>query len=246
MGGSSLSAIIPIAADLGVTGDITFASEYNFRGYEVANNSLQASLEASLGDFYVGFFANAPRGFDGPLDLTDEYHYFGGFAVEVPGLQGLLLDVGITVYDWPEAGDLPGVRLDRTHEVYVGTKFNDIVNLDGVSAAVYLFHDIDRRANVAEAKVGYRIPLLSASEELALDLTALYGYQFGGSIRDRGLRINENYHYYGASAEVPFEVSEYSTLTAGVHYRTAEKARLAALGTRGQNLFWTISYTAGF
>lgn len=243
VGGSSLSALVPVAADLGVTSDLTFASEYNFRGYELADNSFQPSIEASLGDFYLGLFANLPidTARTGPKNAVSELQYYGGFAVEVPGVEGLFLDVGGTVYHWRDVG------LDRTHEAYVGTKFED-VGLPGVSAAVYYFYDFDRRAHVAEGSIGYSFALDQAGD-LSLDVSGVYGEQFGGSIKNRGIRVNENYTYYGASVEVPLRLNEFSTLTAGAHYQTAEGADLDnALGgvARGQNFFWTISYTAGF
>src|SRR5690606_24759715 len=90
VGGSSLSALVPVAADLGVTSDLTYATEYVFRGYELADQSFQPSIEASVGDFYVGLFANLPTQRGGLNDVS-EIHYYGGFAVEVPGVEGLVL-----------------------------------------------------------------------------------------------------------------------------------------------------------
>lgn len=246
VGGSSLSAFIPAAADLGVTSDLTFASEYVFRGVELADNSFQPSIEASFGDFYLGAFGNLPidqgdKNDQSELHKNDqsELHYYGGFALAIPGMENIILDLGVTVYHWPDA------NADRTHEGFVGTKFEN-VGLPGVSTAVYYFYDTDRRSHVLEGSVGYSVALDTAGLT-SLDLSALYGNQFGGSMRDTyGInRTNESYHYYGASAEVPYRLNEFSTLTAGAHYQSTENATLGA-PFRDENLFWTLSYTAGF
>lgn len=233
-GGTSLSAIVPAAADLGVTSDLTYASEYVFRGIERADESFQPSLEASVGDFYAGLWGNLPI----RSGQQSELNYYGGFALDVPGLEMLTLDVGATVYHWPRAG------LDRTHEAFVGTKFENF-GIHGVSAAVYYFYDFDVRSHVVEGSVGYSFALAAMDIPASIDVSALYGNQFGSQIEGHPFRGSENYHYYGASAELPWQLNEFSTLTAGVHYQTAEHVSLLG-GGRGKNAFWTISYTAGF
>jgi hypothetical protein len=84
----------------------------------------------------------------------------------------------------------------------------------------------------------------------SIDVAAIYGSQFGSRIKDHPFRGSENYHYYGLSAELPWQLNEFSTVTAGVHYQTAERIRFEDTfdtpAGRGKNLFWTISYTAGF
>jgi uncharacterized protein (TIGR02001 family) len=236
VGGSSLSAFVPAAADLGVTSDLTFASEYVFRGVELADNSIQPSIEASLGDFYAGVFANLP--IENRDQSLTELHYYGGFALAIPGMEHIVLDLGVTVYHWPDAGQ------NRSHEGFVGTKFEN-VGIPGLSAAAYFFYDVDRRTHIVEGSVGYSFALDMVGMT-SLDLSALYGNQFGGSIRDnRPGRVGENYHYYGASAELPFRLNEFSTITAGAHYQSAERYDRDLAG-RNQNFFWTVSYTAGF
>ncbi|HLS27589.1 MAG TPA: TorF family putative porin [Opitutales bacterium] len=238
VGTSSLSAYLPVPAELGVTSDLTFASEYNFRGYEVADNSFQPSLEASFGDFYLGIFANLAVDNRNRSNqrVDNELQYYGGFEIAAPQFESLVFDVGGTVYHWPDSGS------KRTHEVFIGTKLYD-VGIEGINVGIKYYYDFDRRTHVAEGSAGY-IFEIDPDGDLSLDVSAFFGQQFGGSIKDRGARVNEDYHYYGASAELPFRLNEFSKLTPGVHYATAEKADLT--GTRGKNLFWTISYTAGF
>ena len=239
LGGSSLSAQwVPTAAELSVTSDITFASEYVFRGVEAADHSFQPSVEVSMGDFYAGLWTNLPTG-----DGLTEIQYYGGLSVAVPDFPELVLDVGFTVNHWPDQS------LRRSHEAFLGTKVRDF-GVEGVSASLYYFYDFDVRSHVVEGSVGYSFPLEEFGLAASLDASATYGLQSGSSIKGgldnpiRVARVQENYHYYGFSLEMPFHLNQNSTVTGGVHYYTAEK--LNGDWGRGQNLFWTISYTAGF
>lgn len=245
LGGTGLSAQwVPAASDIAVTSDVTFASEYIFRGVERADYSFQPSVEASAGDFYVGLWANLATANHVPTvksDLRNEVNYYGGFALEVPNAEFLTLDAGLTVYHNPRAS------LNRRHEAFVGTKISDIANMNGVSAAVYYFYDFDIRSHVVEGSIGYSFDLSSLNVPASVDVSGLYGTQLGSSIKSNRLGAfgnAENYHYYGASAEVPFAVTENSTVSAGLHYQTAEKIDSSAGATK--NIFWTLSYTAGF
>ncbi len=232
LGGSSLSAqLIPSVADIGVTSDLTYATEYVFRGIERADHSFQPSVEVSAGDFYLGLWTNLAVSNTDNRIQRNEVNYYGGFALDVPGAEFLTLDLGVIVYHFPRAS------MDRNHEVYVGTKFDD-VGIEGVSAAVYYFYDFDIRSHVVEGSLGYSFDLSSLNVPASVDVSGIYGNQFGSSF-DRGA---EAYFYYGASAEVPFAVNEFSTITAGVHWQTAERISNVVR----DNLYWTLSYTAGF
>ncbi len=234
LGGSSLSAQwVPTASELSVTSDITFASEYVYRGLERADQSFQPSIEVASGDFYAGLWTNLP--IDG---LQSELQYYAGLAVAVPDFPELVLDVGFTVYHWPNAG------VNRSHEAFLGTKVSDF-GVEGVSASLYYFYDFDVRSHVVEGSVGYSFPLEEFGLAASLDVSATYGLQSGSSMKNRAMRVSENYHYYGVSGEIPYHLTANSTVTAGVHYYTGEKVNQMVNG-RGQNLFWTISYTAGF
>jgi len=239
--GTSLSAFVPAVADFGVTSDITFASEYVFRGIERADQSFQPSVEANVGDFYVGVWANLPiqnRELLEDRGLT-ELNYYGGFAVDIPGVDFLTLDLGAKAYHFPRTGT------NRNHEVFAGTKFQDLL-VTGLGASVYYFYDIDLRSHVVEGSLGYSFDLNPVNVPASIDAAVLYGNQSGRRIREGAVRPGENYHYYGASLEMPFRLNEFSKVTAGVHYQTAERVNLAEIPGRGQNLFWTISYAAGF
>ena len=150
LGGTGLSAQwVPAVSDIGVTSDVTFASEYIFRGVERADYSFQPAVEASAGDFYVGLWANLATANNDTRYGRNEVNYYGGFALDVPNAEFLTLDVGVTVYHYPRAS------MNRRHEAFVGTKFSDIANLEGVSAAVYYFYDFDVRTHVVEGSIGY-------------------------------------------------------------------------------------------
>lgn len=237
LGSTSLSAVtLPAYAELNVTSDITFASEHVSRGIERANESFQPSVEASFGDFYLGVWSNLPA--TNNQELT-ELNYVGGFSLYVPQWVGESFDIGATVYHFPDAG------VQRTHEAYVGTQV-DLPNIPGTSLAAYYRYDFDVRSHNIEGSIGYSFSLEQwVPQAASIDVSVLAGGQFGGDMKNHGIRPSEDYRYYGAKLEVPYYLNDFSNVTAGLHYETADNYTFRP-GERGKNLFWTISYTAGF
>ena len=218
----SASAFVP--SEISVTSDITFASEYVFRGIEFADHSFQPSVEVEIGDLYVGIWSNLPTD-----DADNEINYFAGYAVDIPDMP-FSLDVGLTVYHYPNTSS------NRHHEAYIGASADDLW-VDGLGVSLYYFYDFDIESQVLEAALSYGYPILDTG------LTA-EGVLTGGTVWGRtGV---DAYNYYGVSVGLPYDINPHMTLTPAVHYATAEKIDLAEAGGRNKNLFWTISLTASF
>lgn len=220
-----LSAFIP--QDLSISSDITYTSEYVFRGIELADESFQPTVELAYGDFYAGIWANLPTAV-----AESEINYYGGLSFDVPGADFVTFDAGLTVYYIPDNGK------NNTHEVYLGALF-DLPTLPALTASLYYFHDFDLGTNVLEGAVTYSQSLEQVGAPLSLDFTLFGGLQ-GTS---KTVENVESYNYYGASIELPMAVTEFSAVTAGVHYATAEKV---GGGARGKNLFWSLGYSTSF
>jgi uncharacterized protein (TIGR02001 family) len=231
---SLITAVVPagwagaaMPQDISVSSDITYSSRYVFRGIQLAGNSFQPALEVGMGDLYAGVWANLPTASGGT-----EIDYYAGTAIAVPWVEFLSLDVGLTVYHYPKSGD------SRTHEFYLGALFPQL-GLPGLSGSIYYFHDIDIRSQVLEGALTHSLSLEGWGLPASLDLSVHASTHGGSRVK------SENYHYYGASLELPFYLNDYSTITPGVHYATAEKYTFGE-GERGKNLFWSISYAASF
>jgi uncharacterized protein (TIGR02001 family) len=220
-----LSAFIP--QDLSISSDITYTSEYVFRGLELADESFQPTVELAYGDFYAGIWAN--QAFASDPGYT-EINYYGGLSFDVPGADFVTFDAGLTVYHYPDTSS------NRTHELYLGALF-DLPTLPALTASLYYFYDLDLGSHVGEGAVTYSQSLEQVGAPVTLDFTVFGGVQ--GSDSDE----SESYNYYGASIELPMAVTEFSALTVGVHYATAEKFGGDA---RGKNLFWSLGYSTSF
>ena len=185
------------AAALSVTVDVSYVSDYVFRGQLLANDSVQPSVEATYGDFYAGVWhSNEVNGTTG--SETDVYAGYG-FALN----ETISLDAGVTryLYNGQSAGD--------TTEVYVGASADVLL-----SPSLYYYYDFDREASTVELSIGYSLPLdvINAS----LDLSAKAG--FTNKQPTAAGQINDDYTYYVVGAAVPYKLSETATFTVGVDY----------------------------
>lgn len=223
---SAVSAA-PLPENISITNDLTFASEYVFRGIEFADRSFQPTLELELDDFYAGLWANLPI-----ETQQSELNYYGGYNFEVPEVP-LTFDAGLTVYHFPDAG------AERTHELYFGATAED-VGIPGLHAGAYYFFDMDLHSHVGEASLGYDWDLAPMNlSDTSLGATLHAGLQ--GQTKNK----TQSYNYYGGSLELAHALNEAATATAGAHYATAEKYDFGA-GERGKNLFWTLSLATSF
>jgi len=229
---SSLAASLPavwataaLPEPLVVSSDLTFTSRYVFRGVKAAGNSFQPTVEAGIGDFYAGIWANLPTAPEGT-----EINYYAGTGIALPNIDFASLNLGLTVYHYPRAGE------NRTHEFFAGANFV-VPPFPAVTSGLYYFYDVDLRSHVVEATGTYSLTLEKLRLPASLDLSLLGGVQSGSRA--------ESYHYYGAALELPFALNEHSEVKAGVHWETAERIDFEP-GQRGKNTFWTVSYASSF
>ncbi len=189
------------SSDLSVTVDITYVSNYVFRGGLLAENSIQPSIEATYGDFYAGVWysddVNAAA-----LSETDVY---AGYNLAIN--ETFSADFGVTryLYDGQSGAD--------TTEVYAGLKANVLL-----SPSAYYYYDFDREVSSYIGSVGYSIPVEKVG--VSIDLSATYGY----------IQIPAtDYSYWGVGAAIPYKLSETAKLTAAVNYTHADSKNLPAV-----------------
>lgn len=179
------------ASALSVTVDVTYVSDYVFRGAQLDNASIQPSVEASYGDFYAGaWHSSALSGNNGATE-TDLYAGYG-FAIT----DTLALDAGVTRYTYN------GGSNGDTTEVYAGISADVLL-----SPSVYYYHDFDLEISSYIGSIGYSLPVDAIN--VSLDFSASLGY----------IQIpSEDYTYGSVGVSVPYALSETATLTAGVEY----------------------------
>ncbi len=179
------------ASALSVTVDVTYVSDYIFRGAQAGDASIQPSVEAAYGDFYAGAWHTSELSHNDGATETDLYAGYGFALTDI-----VSLDAGVTRYTYN------GGSNGDTTEVYVGLSADVLL-----SPSVYYYYDFDLETYVVEGSVGYSLPIDAAN--LSLDLAASVGH-VGAPGDDRT--------YYVVGASVPYALSETATLTVGVSY----------------------------
>lgn len=181
---------------LAVTLDVSYVSDYVFRGAKLADASIQPSVEAAYGNFYGGVWYsdaisqnNATATFDSEADL------YAGYNLAIN--ETFAADFGVTRYTYN------GGSQGDTTEVFVGVKAANVL----LSPSVYYYYDFDLEVSSYIASIGHSIPV--AKLGVSLDLSATYGYiQIPGN----------DYSFWGAGVAVPYKLSDTAKLTGAVNY----------------------------
>ena len=244
---TTLAAAPALAADINgtdvaVTVGFDYVDEYVFRGLSFADASIQPYVEAGIGNFTIGAWANTPVGDDADLGL-DEIDLYASYGLEVSDL--VSASVGITYYHFPEAGGFfeTDGGATGTYEVNAG------VALDyPLAPSITGYYDFTLEAFTLEGSIGYD---LATSERSSLGLGVT-----GGLVDADG---GGDYEYVTASAGWSFALTDDAALTAGVNYSlNSEDDTLGfsrgtdPTGTRfgftdDDDLFWSgIGLSAGF
>jgi uncharacterized protein (TIGR02001 family) len=213
-----------------VTTDFTYASEYIFRGIELADESFQPSIEVSFGDAYVGFWTNQPvtKNADNEIDI------YGGYKYKVD--DALSFEAVGTYYWYPEAAS--GAN-DETYEVGLGATYV----YQGISTSLYYYYDLELEADTIQLSVGYSVPLEAIGS--SVDFSAFYGFADGRDwAPNSGSKVMEYYSYYGFDVSVPYKLNDKATITTGIHYAANE--RLFDGTAPDSNLWFTVGLSVGF
>ena len=198
-----------------VTADIPYVSSYVFRGVKLTDDAIQPSIKVTAGSAYAGVWLSEPI----DIDFDNEIDFYGGYSFGLSG--GWSLDVGATLYYYPEL-DTSGGADDATIEGYVGLTGA----VGGVTLGGYVYRDFTLDATTVQGSVGYGVPI---SEKLNANFAANLGYV---TFDDGG-----DYTYYGASLQLPYKISDQSTITVGGSYATND------IDGAEDDIFWV---NAGF
>jgi uncharacterized protein (TIGR02001 family) len=204
VGGVSAQAASETASLAG-TIDLTYVSEYIFRGAELSDKTVQPSIEFSYGAGYVGVWAAHEFNGEGAGEANyEEYDFYAGYNFALSN--GWKLDVGATQYIYPDFDNA------SSFEAYVG--------LNGATGALthslYLYHDFDVHTYTAQYTAGYSIPAEFIKSSFDLGLTLGYNKVDGSS--DDIVGASDDYLYYSLGVAVPYQISENARLSLSVSY----------------------------
>ena len=185
------AAVSSEGSALSVTVDVTYVSDYVFRGAKLAGASIQPSVEASYGNLYAGAW-NSSSISD---ESVSEIDFYAGYGFDLT--EKLSLDAGVTAYTYD------GGSADDSIEAYVGASLDVLL-----TPSLYYYYDFDYEVSTVEASIGYSIPVDAI--KASIDLSAKYGWVAPDSGDQR------TYGVVGVA--VPFSLSENATFTVGADY----------------------------
>lgn len=207
-----------------VTVDFPFVSKYVFRGVQINKESFQPSVEISSGNGYLGLWTSFPITEENDdADETEIDVYLGyNFALS----DTISMDVGGTMYYYPQLNTLGGTIDKRTYEAYVGFNFD----IEGFTPALYAYYDFTLKSFTLQGSAGYSFPLTDLGT--SLDVAAALGYVDGDGF---------NYTYWSLGATVPYKLADNATFNVGVSYAGNDIS-----GADKSHFWFTVGLTVGF
>ncbi len=207
---AAMAITTPVAAQDAVEWSATVdaVTEYNFRGFGLGAESLQAGLEASVSGFTFGIWASTGIGQESLVN-ADEIDLYAGYAFDIT--ETVSADLGATLYHYPQAGDLFDIGTDAgdasTVEIYGGLAF--AVTFD---PSVYLYYDTTLETWTAEGSAGYS---WATGDNTSIDLSGT----IGTVEPDQG----EGYSYGIASASYNYAFNDATSVYAGLNASTSSE-----------------------
>ena len=212
-----------------VTTDVTYASEYVFRGQKNSNAAFQASAEVGYQNFYGGVWTNQPI----RSSETDEVDLYLGYGF--PLQNDWKIDAGITSYNYPETVVNTKTGFS-TYETYLGLTGG---NFSGFTPSVYAYYDWKLDTYTLQGSVGYSLPIKQIGTSLDFSVTYGYAANTGSYASNKAPGT-----YWGAGVTVPYKLAPNATLTGGLQYAGNDED-LTGYGEH-YKLYYTVGLTLGF
>ena len=222
--GSLFGAGSALAVDFSINTTFAYESEYVFRGIQLADESFQPSVEAAIDSAYIGIWTNLP--IDDIDDVGNEIDFYGGYGFDL--YEGISLDLGATVYYYPENTD-PTLD-DSTFEAFVGFSFDVLLE-----PGLYLYWDFDLDTFTIEASGSYSYDLADAGfDKASLDLSA-----YLGSVSPD---VGDSYVYVGGGVDLSYAFSDNASGAIGLRISNND----FGFGVKDSNFWFGVSFSAGF
>lgn len=200
-------------SDLSVTVDVTYVSDYVFRGAKLANDSIQPSVEATYADFYAGAWHTSDVSSNSGVTETD---FYAGYGYKLN--DKIKLDGGVTAYTYNGGGN------NDTVEGYFGVSVDVLL-----SPSLYYYYDFDLDISTIEASIGYSIPVdaIKASVDLSAKL---------GNVSGKIAGSHQDYTYAVGGVAIPYKLSETATLTVGADYIINDSPSYTGFSGNGKDI----------
>ncbi len=215
------------ASDLSVRLDLPYTSRYVYRGVQLAQSSIQPSLDLSANGSYAGVWLNSPI----TAGQKNEFDFYLGhdFAADSLGAGGKI-DLGGRAYYYPQGHYTPGLG-QSSFEAYLGLTGRPV----GLpfTPSIYSYYDFTRKSYNFIGSLGTALPVGQLGFAVQLDVHGGYA-GFNGT-------VGKNYTYWGAGARLPYRIANNATFTLGGQYDTSNLP-----GTKHNLFTFTAGVTVGF
>lgn len=194
-----------------------YVSEYVFRGTTLAGEAIQPGVEASMGNFTAGVWASVAVG-EESVSFADEVDIYASYSRPLNDKVGL--DVGATLYHYPQAGGVfdIGANDAGTVEVYGGLSFDTML-----SPNVTAYYDTQLEVVTLEGGVSHAMPV---TDKTNFEVSAQAGLVESNSAN--------NYQYGSLRGQFSYDVTDNAALFTSANY-----------GVSSDNTFADTSFTPG-
>jgi uncharacterized protein (TIGR02001 family) len=192
---TALSALF-LASTLPAAVDVSFGytSDYYFRGWQLADEIIEASVEyADDSGFYIGAWTAQPL--DSGPDWEIDYYAGYGFGLS----ETVSLDLGVATYTYETA--------DSTWEPFIGVAVDTTL-----APSLYAYYDLDLEILTFEGGISHSIEIDEAS---GVELAANLGFV----TPDEG----DEYTYFKLSAGYSYAFSESGSFGLSASYTDASE-----------------------
>ena len=218
---SAVAAISSLNAAVDVT--TAYTTDYYFRGFQLADSIIEAAVDYSEGDFYLGAWTAQP--FDAAGDdsiYQNELDIYGGMGFALSDT--ISMDVGLCAYIYPELSDGD----TATYEPYVGIAFDA-----ALAPSFYVYYDVTLEALTLEGSIGHSIEI---DETSTLD--------FGLSVGSISPNEGDSAIYYGASVGYGLSIGETASFSASLGYQDGDDAIVG--GNWDDGFYASVGLSVGF
>jgi len=230
---SAIAQDVAPASSLSVTSKFGYESKYVFRGVQLADAIITPAIDVAYGDFYAGmWFAVPVENADSAKTSDNEMDIYAGYSTALTSI--LTIDAGACRYAYDDVV-VDFMDKGNTLEGYVGVSANIFL-----SPSAYAYYDIDLQVFTLEGSIGHSFEL---SDKFSVDVGGSIGYVWADD-------SDNDYAYYGATADLSYAVNNSSSVGFGVRFSGSEDEQMYGAADDidlSKSAFWYgLTFSTGF
>lgn len=219
--------------EISVTATVAWESEYVFRGKQFSETAFQPAVDMAYGGAYAGIWTSLPV--NSKDDASREIDIYAGYGAKAGEMFNL--DAGVTVYYYPSVKDFDADAYKNTTEIYAGASADSML-----SPSLYFYYDFRLEAFTVEGSASHSVEIM---DKTSLDLGGAIGYVWADKVNSV-VDDAPDYAYGSLSADLTYAFNDTASMAIGgrLSFNSLDEIDLA--GIPDTNLWWGVSFSAGF